>query len=128
MPQNIFYFFFWPQTALNQWGGYMLSGILGAAILILAGCGLYAVLPYNRDKEPLKFFSVIAGVLLISLLYALWLSSTIPDEIARDNYKTLFVLNHVVSTLIWEIAAFYLLSGAMGPKKHFARIGEYIFK
>jgi len=105
----------------------MLQGIVVSAALIVFTFLVYAFLPYNRNKEKLKFLSCDLFVLVVAIIYMLVKTSSIPDEICRNGYKWWFGFSYVVGTLFWDLAIFYLFSNALRAKKYFARITEYIF-
>lgn len=126
--EHLFYIFFWPQTALAEWTGYMVHGIASSIILSVLGATLYFFLPYNRNKEPVKFFATFSIVLLLSLIFILWQTTTIPDEITRGNDKIYYVLNHVLSTTILEVVLFSCAGQIHGGRKYFSRLWEYFKK
>lgn len=106
----------------------MVQGIVSSLILGAAGAAMYIFLPYNRKSEPVKFFASSGIVLLLALVFILWQTSTIPDEIARGNDKLKYVLNHVLSTAILEAVFFWAAGKIHGGRKYFSRIWEYLRK
>jgi len=106
----------------------MVQGIVSSLILAAAGAAVYIFLPYNRKSEPVKFFASSGIVLLLALVFILWQTSTIPDEIARGNDKFIYGLNHVLSTAILEVAMFFFAGLINGGRKYFSRLWEYLRK
>jgi hypothetical protein len=124
----LFYWFFRPQIYVVDWHAYMLKSIVFAAAFVLLAMIVYCIIPYRREKEPMYFWLVFFGAIVCSLTFILWETTNIPDEYARSSYKLLFVLNFMISTIIWEAILFYIVNGAFRAKKYFPRILEYLKK
>lgn len=106
----------------------MRAGILYAGIFIAAGLLAYIILRYNRKREPMHFFLITGLICVASMIYCAWQTSTIPDDITRDNYKLVYWINHVLSSVLYSFALFAFASMFMGARKYFARIWEYFKK
>jgi len=123
-----FYWFFYPQVALAEWHRHMMTGVIYSAIFILLGFFIYAFIPYNREREPVKFFFSIGFIVILSVGYAIVSTSSMPDEICREAYKWRFGFSFVIATLLYGLLSFTLLSFFLGAKKYFARFYEHFYK
>ena len=124
----LFYWIFWPGTRLASWRAHMWEGLLAAIVLIGLGLAVYWAIPYNRKREKLKFFACHVFIIVAAVVYVLFNTASIPDDISRGAYKWWFGVNIVLATSVWGFVIFYIFSNFMKAKKYFARLTEYIFK
>lgn len=128
MKMNIFYLFFNPEIYLSAWNSYMLKSAIASLIIVLFSIVLYRILPYQREKESVRFWTIFTSAMLIAVIYIFRQSSSIPNEICRGNYKTHYISHFLMSTLLLEVVLFYVASFILGSKKYFARVHEYFIK
>lgn len=129
MNLNVFYLCFNPEIYRANWHVYMLHSTIASLIIVIFSIALYGFLPYQREKESVKFWAIFASAMFIATIYIFGQSSIIPNEICRGNYKIQYISHFLISTLILEVGLFYVASTKfLGSKKYFARVHEYLVK
>lgn len=125
---NIFFFLFYPDIYLVDWHSHILESVIVSFGIVLLSIFVYGIFRYRRETESIKFWTVFGGAMLIAFCYIFYKSTTISIDICRGNYKLLYVLNFMISSLLLEVGLFYAASNILGSKKYFARVHEYFRK